>query len=330
MELSLIHADGRLNELEQITDFDSFSASLSVEPDEKCSWELTMPEGAWKRCPVEPGHYIYIDGSEWGGPVEQVRHVSSDAQIRLRGSCWRELLRRRVVVPDAGETHRVLENLEGNAAVSALLGGWQSGLFAVSVEDSGLLCSAALRYTPLLEALDDMLGAAGGRLSAVFSDGRVLLSAVPSRDMSDVVELSQEYDARLLTDSSVRVYDHILALGRGEMLERQVVELWLLPDGTLTDDPALVSDPGDASTLLYDYPAVESPEELRTAARRKLMSYAAQSSMEIEMTDSLGLELTDTAAVRDTLTGMTALLRVNAQELTVNSSGITLAHHLSE
>ena len=263
--------------------------------------------------------------------MEQLRHVSSDGQIRLRGTCWRGLLHRRIIVPDAGETHRILPPAEGNAAISQLLGTWRNDLFTVSEEDSGMLCpEASLRYTPLLEALDDMLGVAGGRLSAVFTDGHVELSALPSRDMSDMVELSQEYDARLVTDSSVRIYNHIIALGRGEMLERQVVELWLLPDGTLTSDPSLVSLPDKVSTLLYDYPAVESSEELERAARSKLQSYAGESSMEIEMTDNIGLELTDTASVRDTLTGMTAVLRVTARELTVNSSGIILAHQLGK
>ncbi len=329
MDLCLIHADEHLTELAQISEFDSFSAMLTIDSSKDCDWELTLPEGAWKRCPILPGHYIYIEDSEWGGPVEQLRHISSDGQIRLRGTCWRGLLRRRVIAPEPGQTHLILDAAEGNAAIAALTGTWQSGLFSVSADDSGLICSASLRYVPLQNALDDILGTAGGRLSAVFSGGRVLLSAQPSRDMSDMVELSQEYDARLLTDSGMRIYDHIIALGRGEMLERQVVELWLLPDGTVTDDRTLVNDPDHASTLLYDYPAVESPEELENAARRKLLSYAAESSMEIEMTDNIGLELTDTASVRDTLTGMTAVLRVTARELTVNSSGITLAHHLS-
>ena len=329
MGLCLIHSDGLMNELAQINEFDSFSAIITTDRDSDCDWELTMPEGAWKRCPIRPGHHICIEGSEWGGPVEQVRHVSSDGQIKLRGTCWRGLLRRRVIAPAAGDTHVALPVTEANAAIAELIGSWQNRLFSVSTEDSGLLCSASLRYRTLLDALEDMLGAAGGRLRAVFGDGQVHLSALPVRDMSDMVELSQEYDARLLTDHSARVYNHIIALGRGEMLERQVVELWLLPDGTLTDDVSLVPEPDSVSTLLYDYSAVESPEELERSARSRLLSYAAESSMEIEMTDNIGLELTDTASVRDTLTGMTAVLTVTACELTIKPSGIVMTHHLS-
>ena len=326
MEQRLIHADSSLNEMAQVIEFDSFSASITTDRDGKNDWELTMPAGAWKKCPVETGHYIYIDGSEWGGPVERVRHISSEGQIKVSGTCWRGLLDRRVISPAPGNTHYILEETEANGAIARLMDGWRDDLFAVSGEDSGLLCSGSLRYDPLLKYFDDMLGEAGGRLSAVFSGGKVLLSAVLSRDMSDEVELSQEYNARLKTDSSARVCNHIIALGRGEMLDRQVVELWLLPDGTVSSDPPEEDFP--VSTLLYDYSAVESPEELKRSARSALLSHAGRNTMEISMTDRVGLELTDTAAVRDTLTGMTALLRVTGQELTINSSGLTLTHHL--
>lgn len=330
MELHLIHADESFTELAEINDFDSFSAIITLRTDASCDWELVMPEGAWSRCPIQAGHYIYIEDSEWGGPVEQVRHVSSDGQVKLRGTCWRGLLRRRVICPDTGETHYLLEEQEANAAIAVLLGSWQTDLFAVSGEDSSVTCSASLRYATLQEALDSMLGQSGCRLSAVFSGGRVTLSAAASRDMTDQVELSQEYDARLITDSSVRLYNHIIALGSGEMLERQVVELWLLPDGSITDDPEAASVIERLSTMLYDYSAVESLEELEQSARRKLLAQAGQSSMEIEMTDDVGLELTDRAAIRDALTGMTAELSVVSRELTISAAGVTITHCLGE
>ena len=328
MEPRLIHADGSFVELAEVCEFESFSAALSASSDNDSDWELTLPSGAWSRCPILTGHYIYIDGSEWGGPVERVSHVSSEDRVRVSGTCWRGLLRRRVISPPAGQTHYILEESEANAAIASLLREWNHPLFAAVGEDSGIVCSARLRYAPLLDALDDVLGEAGGRLSAVFSGGQVTLRALPSRDMSDEVELSQEYDAKIKTVSSARIYNHILALGRGEMLERQVVELWLLPDGSLTGDRSLLPPGSPVSTLLYDYPAVESPEELERAARRRLLSHAGEQSMEIETAEPVGLELTDTAAVRDTLTGMTALLRVTAQELTVSPSGVSLIHRL--
>jgi len=327
LELHLIHADNTLTELAEVIEFDSFSASISLDADRGCDWELNMPEGAWSRCPIETGHFIYIEGTEWGGPVERVRHISSEEQVRLQGPCWRGLLLRRVICPEAGQTHLIIENQEANSAIRSLLGSGTDDLFCVSHEDSGLACSASLRYDTLLDALDEMLADAGGRLNVVFCDGAVNLSSMPSRDMSDAVEFSQEYDARLVTDSSARVYNHIIALGNGEMLERQVVELWLTSDGKVTSDPSL-ADSTVRGTMLYDYPSVESLEELERSARRKLLAQAGKSSMEIEMSDDVDLELTDRASVRDPLTGMTASLRVISRDLNISHSGTVITHRL--
>ena len=52
--------------------------------------------------------------------------------------------------------------------------------------------------------------------------------------------------------------------------------------------------------------------------------------MEIEMSDDIGLELTDRASVRDSLTGMCASLRVISQELAISSSGVMITHYLGE
>lgn len=331
MDLRLIHADGEMRELGEVTEFESFCARLAL-GSEECDWELTLPEGVWSACPAPPGHFVYIDGSEWGGPVERVRHIGSQGLVRLYGTCWRGLLKRRVVAPMQGQTHVSLTGQEANAAIAALLGGWREGLFVASQEDSGLCCTAEVRYRPLLDALDEMLADAGGRLSAVFSGGCVTLRALPSQVMTDRVELSQEYDARIISDRCAPLYDHILALGRGEMLERQVVEMWLLPDGSVTEDAEseTVAALSDTGTLLYDYSAVESLEELRRYARRRLLGQAAADSLTIELTDDAGLELTDTAAVRDAVTGMSALLRVIEKELSITQDGAVITHRLAD
>ncbi len=328
MDPRVIHADSNLNELAEIVEFDSFRADITLFPDETGSWELTLPSLLWQRYDIRVGNYIYIDGSEWGGPVEQVRHISSEEQVKVKGTSWRDLLNRRIVIPESGSTHVVIRNQEMHSAISSLTDGWNPELFVVSVVNSGMSCSASIRYVPLRCALDRMLLDSGARLSAEFNDGFVALRAVKIRNLSADTELSQEYDAQLISEFNAKPYNHILALGSGEMLDRQVVQLWMLPDGTVTDNSAAAAALAPLSTLLYDYPSVMELEELRSAARSRLLASAGQSKLEIEMSGTEELELADSVSVRDTVTGMTDVLAVLATELSVSSAGVTYTHRL--
>ncbi len=137
----------------------------------------------------------------------------------------------------------------------------------------------------------------------------------------------------LNTESSSRKYNHVIALGQGEMLERTVVELWLLPDGSVTDDPAAEGVPAEEeySTLLYDYSAVESEDELRRAAAKKLRGAAGSDSLELELFDYDGsLRLGDIVSAKDELTGMTARLSVSGTLLKLTAGGVSLRHTLKQ
>ncbi len=328
--MELIHADENMNELCDIREFTRFDGALSVRSGEDNDWMLELPEGIWERCPVRTGHYIYIVGTEWGGPVERVRHTGSERTVRVYGSCWRGLLDRLIVCPPDGESHLTINSMEGNAALALLLDGWGAPLISVSQEDSGLTASAGIRYRTLLEAAAMMLGDSG-RLAVTFDGVNVRLCCLPISDLSAEVELSQDYEAHITSEDCGVKYNHIIALGRGELQERTRVELWRLPDGTITDNAAAEGIPPKSllSTMLYDYSSVESEQELRSAAEKQLRKADAQSSMEIELTGTdTQLELTDIASVRDTVTGMTAALSVIQKQLILSADGVRLVHKL--
>lgn len=328
MGIELIHADGNLRELEEVTAFTRFDASLSTERTEDNDWMIELPEKVWKNLPIEKGHYLYIPGTEWGGPAERISHIGKDGTVRVYGACWRGLLARKVISPPPGQTHLVISSTEANSAAASLLGDWNSSLFSVSENDSGLTCSASIRYRTLEEAIYMLLGSQG-TLDISFSDGTAALECLPVRDLSDSVELSGDYDAVLTSESSSRIYNHIIALGRGEMLDRTVLELWLLPDGSVTSDPGAegVPSPGELSTILYDYPAVESEDELRSAAAKKLKSSGGSDSLGLELKTYDGsLRLGDIVSVRDALTGMSSSLSVTGIELKITSDGLTVTY----
>lgn len=330
MGIELIHAAPDLTELRMLTEFTQFDAVVSNDAD-NCDWMLELPAKAWQLEPILEGHYIYISESEWGGPVERVRHSTSDDTVRVYGACWRSLLARRAICPQEGETHVVYENMDANDILRSMLSGWMTTRAGVYDGESGIRCSGRIRYKNMLEAVDRLLDDSGGVLRVRFTEGMIKVWVEPVRDCSSDIEFSQEYECDIIASRTAAQYDHIIALGQGEMLERTVAELWLLQDGTVTDDGTSegIIEAEEARTLIYEYTAAESEESLKTAAGQKLVSYAGGESMEIVINGTSDeLELGDLAAVRDQLTEMLAVLRVTEKNLNISSGGVTVKHTL--
>ena len=332
MGIELIHADGGFNELRELMEFDQFDANISMSPESGDNdWMLELPSLEWQRMPVLPGHFVYISGSEWGGQAERIRHSTSDSTVRVYGTCWRGILARKAVCPPAGDTHVVFSSTDASQVISSLLGGWMPRIFRTADGSSGISCSGSVRYKPLLDALYSLLGDASARLCVRFTEGMVRLWAERIRDHSSDIELSQDYESVIIAERRLSQFNHIVALGQGEMLERDVKELWLLPDGSVTENSSSpgVPEAGMISTYIYDYPAVESASVLRSEAEKKLRSLAGGDSMEITVSGSESeLELTDRVSVRDRLTGISSILSVYEKNLNISAGGVRIKHIL--
>ncbi len=330
--MELIHAGADFTEKGEIPHFIKFDAQVGMKTaDADSDFELVMHERVWEQSPIRCGDYIYLPDTPWGGRADRVVHSASDERVRIYGTCWRGLLERRAVVPENGQTHVDIGDMEANAMLTQLLGNAPDYL-TVSDEDSGIRCTGSIRYKSLLSAAEILLSEWGARLGVSFDNGQIRLWAEHITDHTEEIEFSQEYDSSLVSTEQDEIYNHIVALGQGSMEERDVVQLWRLPDGRITDDGTSPERPDDYAlcTYIYDYSSVESLSALKDAARRKLSQLSALKKLEIAIDGSdVRLELGDRAGARDLLTGMNAVLTVTAIRLVIEENNVQIMHTLS-
>lgn len=331
--MELIHADSTMKELRFIDNFTKFDASVSIDGEiDDNSWMLSMPVECYSEFPVNIGDHIFIEHTEWGGPVEKIKHNSASRTVSIYGMCWRGLLLRGVIRPNDGETHLKVEASDGNDAIRTILGDRMSDIFSVSEEACPIDYSYSFRYATLLDGITDSLNKFGCCLNIVFSGEKAVLSAVPVIDYSENFEFSSDMNGEMISEKGcLGGCNHILALGSGEMLERQVIDLWCLPDGSITDDPSAEGIPSESElrTYLYDYAAAESEDDLKTYAKRKLKEYSQESLLEFTPEgDLFDIALGDTVGARDKITGLAQKLCVEGKILTIDSSGVSLRHSM--
>lgn len=326
--MELIHAKANIEEIQSLTEFDQYEAvsGLGFKYADN-DFELQVEEAVWEKYPMIKGHYLYEVGTEWGGMVEDVNHVGTT--VKVGGPTWRGMLARKIISPPAGQAYKAITAMEANQAIAALVGTSLGPLFAVSTADSGMTVSGSFRYTNLLAAIHSMLQQYGARLEIIFDGTQVVLSAVSSVDYTDT-ELSQEYEAPL--ESSVaygEAYNHVIALGRGELTEREVVELWRLDDGTITTttQPAGAND----KQFVLDYPNAESLEELTSSATDKLIESSPVESIGINLDEiEIDFKLGDVVGGRDKVTGLTISKPITKKILKIDKNGRKINYKAGE
>ena len=326
--MELIHAKANIEEIQSLTEFDQYEAvsSLGFKYADN-DFELQVEEAVWEKHAIIKGHYLYEVGTEWGGMVENVNHVGTT--VKVGGPTWRGMLARKIISPPAGQAYKAITAIEANKAIAALVGTSLGPLFAVSTADSGMTVSGSFRYTNLLAAIHSMLQQYGARLEIIFDGTQVVLSAVSSVDYTDT-ELSQEYEAPL--ESSVaygEAYNHVIALGRGELTEREVVELWRLDDGTITTttQPAGAND----KQFVLDYPNAESLEELTSSATDKLIESSPVESIGINLDEiEIDFKLGDVVGGRDKVTGLTISKPITQKILKIDKNSRKINYKAGE
>lgn len=323
--MDLIYADENKEEIGFISDFVKLDAEIDLDADiGKNRFDLTMDESVWEKSPIRIGHYLYVPQTEWGGPVELIKHITKSGQIILSGPTWRGMVTRKVIEPPAGQTHMDISGMEANVMLQHLISDQFGDLISISEENSDRQVSGRYRYTVLLEGIETALQAAGMALSCAYDNiaRRVIMSARIINDHSSLVDLSQDYGIYLTSrEGGIEAYNHVIALGRGEMLEREILHLYRLDNGEITTE-----SPGHLGARdivrVYDYSNAESSEELFRGAKKLLEESAPLRTVEMDTAETdLTLSLGDKVSARDRLTGLVTVATVRNQTLVITATG---------
>ena len=327
--MELIHATEDFVDKRFIHVFDKLDVihSLSDKADDN-DFQLIIPEAVWLELPIEKNHFLYEPGTEFGGIVLGIRHIGSS--IEVNGRTWRGMLIDKIVKPPGGSAYKTITSMEANAAISDLVGASLFPFFTVSVAASGITVSGSFRYQSLYYALVRMLGDSDARLKITVNDRLVTLSAESIVDYSSIQEFSQDLGFSITaSDDSSLAYNHIIALGSGQLIDRQVVELYRHDDGTIDSTP-ITGDLYDRQVVL-DYPNVESLAELTAEATQRLGDeYTPVQKIEIDIPDNLDLNLGDIVGGRDYITGQSLARQITQIIRTVDSNGVTVQYKVGE
>ena len=301
----LILADQNLKDIAPVMD-----AEIDIAIGEENDYEIKIPRDKW-RPEYTFGNVFYVKDTEYGGIIGEVDTSTAEDTISLLGRTWRGMLDKKIIRPPAGQDYRKVSG-ELNTVLGDLITEQFDDYFVVSRDDTGVSLTNYQfdRYCTLLTGVTKMLQSVGCRLRITYKQqergqpGYVELSAVPVVDYSEQIELSQDSQLNFAFKNCRNGVNHLICLGKGELQELQVIDLYVQKDGSIGSEPYYTGVQEIAAT--YEDTSSET-DELEEKGREKLLELMNSTSFEMDV-ESLGVdvEVGDIIGGRDYLTGLYA------------------------
>ena len=305
----LVVADTKLGNVSEIEDF---TLDVAFGADEN-ALTLTVEE---KSAPAA-GQLVYIDATEYGGVIDQVKRGSgrgATGTVECKGRTWHGILAGKRLLPDSGSGYLSVSGKAGEVLASLVGRMGLSDLFSAASDDSAVSFTFE-RFCDGYSGLKAMAKANGRKVSMRRNGGKVELSLPP------VVDYASKVDSDLLdfTLTSVhRCVNHLVCAGTGELEDRAVVHFYADAAGNVSHTQSLFGV--DEITALYDYSNADE-EKLEEEGRKKLQEYQTQGSVEVEAHDDIDVDVGDVISARDNAHGRTVTATV-AKKIVKVSRGV--------
>ena len=289
----LVVSDPAAGDVREIEDFD---LDLAFGSDEN-ALKLEARAG---EAPAE-GHLVFIDGTEYGGVVDEVAYEAgreASGTVLCRGRTWHGILAGKRLLPDSGSGYLAVSGKAGEVLASLISRMGLSGLFSAAVDDTAVSYTFD-RFADGYGGLRALAEANGRKVSMRRLGGKVELSLPP------VVDYADKVDSDLLdfTLTSVhRCVNHLVCAGTGELENRAVVHFYADAAGNVSHTQSLFGV--DEICALYDYSNADEAK-LEEEGGKKLREYQTRGSVEVDVHEDIDVDVGDIISARDNARGRT-------------------------
>ena len=247
----------------------------------------------------EEGQFVFIDGTEYGGVIDQASYEAgreASGSILCQGRTWHGILAGKRLLPDSGSGYLSVSGKAGDVLASLIERMGLSGLFSAASDDTSVSYTFD-RFVDGYSGLKAMAKANGRKVGMRREGDKVEISLPP------VVDYANKVDSDLLdfTLTSVhRCINHLVCAGTGELENRAVVHFYADTAGNVSHTQSLFGV--DEITALYDYSNADEAK-LEEEGRKKLQEYQTQGSVEVDAHDDIDVDVGDIISARDNVHG---------------------------
>lgn len=311
--MDLIYTDDNGEDVGIINDFE-----LDLEIGQENDFECAVPA---QNNVVKNGAYIYFEGTEYGGIVDAIESNTEDQTVRYTGRTWHGILNSKIIRPNAGEDYLVLTG-EANSILSSLITRMGiSSLFEASSASSGVLIVNYKmdRYIKGYDGIKKMLSAFGGKLLMSFNGTKVTLSAVPAETYNTSEDITSD-TSDFAVKKVYRTINHLICLGKGELADRIVVDLYCDADGNISETPTYTGIEDYSTT--YENTSSEDEDALIEDGTKKFKELINQNDLSVSFDgNEAPYDIGDSVFASDEISKVSATVMI-AQKIVSVKDGV--------
>lgn len=276
------------------------------------------------------GMYLICPGTEYGALIEEKDLWTNEEEETWTGNAFRRFLQEFIIEPPAGQDYRVVKG-DAHDVMRQVLNGAFNNLFTIPETSSGIDVGTYQfdRYTDALSGFAKMLKRKGARINIEVKQGgsnepfSVVLSAVPTQNLSEEIEYSQDSKIAINLKETRRGINHLICLGKGELKDRQVVHLYAQLDGSISQKKYYAGL--EERTAVYDLSNAEGLDELIKGGTDRLKELMGTKTMRMSVQDA-ELQVGDIIAGRDYETGLYLQKPVVQKIVKMESGEVTIEY----
>lgn len=216
---------------------------------------------------------FFCNETEYGGIVKSKVVDTSTNSITFKGKTFRGLLEKEYIQPSNGQSHYLAIG-EANQFLNDCIQNRFGDLFVVdNIGLSDITVNYQIRDLNMLDAFEKALYKADipSRLDVNYYDGKVHIQAIPIIDLSELLSYDNSYGLSMHVETQPEKYNHILALGKGELTDRIRVNLYMKKDGTWSTSFSSFYKNLERKTYKYEDTNQESVDELISSSIEKVI-----------------------------------------------------------
>ena len=288
----------------------TFEMDLAFGADEQ-NFEIAFPAPT-----LSGGELLYIDGTEYGGIVDEITRSTETDDVIYIGRTWHGMLAGKIVKPPSNADYYVLSG-DANTCIASLLSkvGLTDVLTARSTSAGISVNYQFERFCNAYDGLLKMLSSADAVLRIERHDGITELWAEPRVTITD--EADSDVMDFALTDS-IRVPNHLVCAGEGELQERVVVDLYADAAGNISQTQTFTGV--DEIAVFYNYNNADQAKLIEDGTK-ELREYQQGGGADLQVNSKGDWHVGDAIQVRDNRTGM-AITSTIAKKIVKVKKGI--------